>query len=86
LNELLTASSDFASLWNESKETGPASFGPILLRLNVPGSGILRFESVRLTVATNADWLVVFQIPADPKTVNAVQRMKSSGASSSPMG
>jgi transcriptional regulator with XRE-family HTH domain len=77
LDDLLASSPEFKKFWDESETTGPSSYRPVLLRMNLPGTGIVNFESVRMLIATNPDWLVSFHVPLDAQTAIAMQKLRS---------
>ena len=77
ITDLSGASAEFALMWDASRRQGPASYAPYELHLNVSGTGILKFISVRLTTITYPDWLVLLMPPADAFTAIAVRRLSA---------
>jgi len=71
IDELRSSSADFARIWRESSQRGTSSLAPSEVRFRVPGRGILRFASVRMTLPTYPDHLIVF-LPALDKATSAV--------------
>jgi len=76
LGDLQAASPDFKRLWSASEGTGPSPLFPIPMCLDVPGFGTLRLTSVRLMLATNPDWFVMFQHPEDAATSALIDKIK----------
>jgi hypothetical protein len=77
IKDLSDASAEFSRIWDASRRRGPSSYAPAEVHLNVPGTGILKFISVRVTILTYPDWLVVFMPPADDVTATAVSHLMS---------
>jgi transcriptional regulator with XRE-family HTH domain len=77
IKDLSDASPEFSRIWDASKRRGPSSYAPAEVHLSVPGTGVLKFISVRLTILTYPDWLVVFMPPADDVTATAVSHLVS---------
>jgi hypothetical protein len=76
LDDLPVASADFKRLWDAGKETGPSHYFPIPMCLDVPQIGTLRLTSVRLMIATNSDWFVMFQHPVDAAAAAAIEKIR----------
>lgn len=72
IHELRRNSPEFDRIWRESSQRGPSSLAPAEVRFRVPGKGILRFASVRLTLPTYQDHLMVFLLAADKATSAAI--------------
>jgi transcriptional regulator with XRE-family HTH domain len=77
IKDLSGASAEFSRIWDASRRRGPSSYAPAEVQLNLPGTGVLKFTSVRLKILTNPDWLVVLMSPADDETATAVSRLMS---------
>jgi hypothetical protein len=64
--------------WANSRRTGTSSLAPAEFCLRVPGFGILKFVSVRLTIPSSPDYVTVLLPPADKKCVTAMAKIAES--------
>jgi hypothetical protein len=72
VHALRGSSSEFERLWNDSRRTGTSSWAPAEVRLRVPGFGILKFVSVRLTLPGAPDHFMILLSPVDRKGATAM--------------
>ena len=75
IRELRSNSAEFARIWRESSQRGTSSLAPSEVRFRIPGKEILRFASVRLTLPTYPDHLIVFLPALDKATSAAISAM-----------
>jgi hypothetical protein len=75
VHALRGSSSEFERFWNDSRRTGTSSFTPTEHRLRVPGFGILKFVSVRLTLPGAPDHFMVLLSPVDRKGAKAMAKI-----------
>ena len=75
VHALRVSSPEFERFWANSRRTGTSSLAPAEVRLRVPGFGVLKFVSVRLTIPSSPDHIIVLLQPADKKGVAAMSKI-----------
>jgi hypothetical protein len=75
LEALRLDSPEFERFWSDSSRLGTSSLAPSEVRFRVPRRGILRFTSVRLSLPTYPDHVMVLLPPLDRKTSLAIAKM-----------
>jgi hypothetical protein len=75
VHALRGSSSEFDRFWNDSRRTGTSSLAPAEVRLRIPGFGILKFVSVRLTLPSSPDHFMVLLPPIDKKGAMAMAQI-----------
>jgi len=75
IHALRGKSPEFDEIWRDSSRRGTSSLAPSEVRFRLPKRGILRFTSVRFTLPTFPDHLIVFLPALDQHTLEAIAEM-----------
>ena len=78
IHALRSNSPEFDEIWRDSSRRGTSSLAPSEVRFRLPQRGILRFTSVRFTLPTFPDHLIVFLPALDQHTLEAIAEMAKS--------
>jgi transcriptional regulator with XRE-family HTH domain len=78
VHALRGGSSEFDAFWKDTRRRGTSSLAPSEVQLRVPGFGILKFVSVRLTLPTCPEHFMVLLPPVDSKAAAAMAKISAS--------